>query len=28
MELLSFDNIKEVFEKAYKYIKDKKGIDK
>ena len=28
LEKLEFDNIKEVFEKAYEYIKNKKGIDK
>lgn len=28
MNLLEFDNIKEVFKKAYNFIKNKKGIDK
>jgi len=28
MNLLEFDNIKEVFEKAYQFIKNEKGIDK
>ena len=28
MNLLEFDNIKEVFEKAYNFIKNLKGIDK
>lgn len=28
MNLLEFDNIKEVFEKAYNFIKNKKSVDK